>query len=114
VVIDLASCTYLDSTLLGTLHDIVTHADAAAPVRIHGVRPEIRKLFDELAMQPVIDHIAAADRPAPHAMRPLDGTAESPDASRARILHAHELLLTLSEHNRSEFQAVVDALRGDR
>ena len=112
LVVDLLACTYLDSTFLGTLHELVGHADEP-PVRVQGVRPEVRHLFEELSMLRVLKHIASEDLPAPVSMLPAGETSEAAALSRRRILQAHELLVSLSERNRQQFQGVVDAMRAD-
>ncbi len=109
LTVDLGSCEYMDSTCLGTLHEIVTsNADA---VDLQGVSAEVRKLFEELSMACVLDHISSDTTPLPTDMAAIDTMNLSQEQQGARILSAHETLASLSAENREEFKAVVDSLR---
>jgi serine phosphatase RsbU (regulator of sigma subunit)/anti-anti-sigma regulatory factor len=109
---DLAACAYLDSTFLGTLHHLVCAAGGdAARVRLVRVPPAVRGLFEELAMDQVTARITDVDPPAPASMTSL--AASRGDRSREVILHAHELLASLSADNERQFGDLVDALRSE-
>ncbi len=108
VVVDLARCTLLDSTVLGTLHEVVVRAEPHHALHVQGVSPEIRGLFEELAMTQVLASVAPSAGPAPLGMLPLRPEG---DAAQHLILHAHELLAQLSESNAEQFQPVIDALQ---
>jgi len=107
LVLDLSDCEYLDSTFLGTVHQLV----ARGGVILRGVTPAVRALFEELSMEQVLACIRE-DVPAAPELYAL-GTGGDPAAVRRRILHAHEALSALSERNREEFRGVVESLRGD-
>jgi anti-anti-sigma regulatory factor len=111
LILDLSACEHMDSTCLGTLHEIVASKPDA--VLLQGVSDGVRKLFDELSMTRVLDHISPDRHPLPQHMTPLDGAELSPQQQGARILSAHEVLSALSEDNREQFQAVVDSMRAD-
>ena len=111
LTVDLASCEHMDSTCLGTLHEIVTSNSDA--VDLQGASVEVRKLFDELSMVQVLDHISASATPLPTNMEGIDAISLSPEQQGARILRAHETLASLSTENREQLQAVVDSLRED-
>ncbi len=114
LVLDLSRCTYLDSTFLGTIHELVERERPGGPsVRIQGAPADVRHLFDELAMSGVLAHVMTDTLSPPDELelRPLTGPRGAPSTSKARILSAHEALLGLSESNREQFQGVVDALR---
>jgi len=111
LVIDLEACEYLDSTCLGTLHEIVTSRPDA--ISLQRLPRRIRELFDELSMDSVLSHVSADADPLPEHMEPLqraeiDGTQQG-----ARMLSAHETLASLSPQNREVFQGVIDSLRAD-
>lgn len=108
LVLDLSGCDYLDSTFLGTVHELV----ARGGVLLAGVTPAVRALFEELSMEQVLAHIRD-DVPATPELYAL-GTGCDPAAVRRRILHAHEALSGLSEHNREEFREVIESLRGEK
>jgi sigma-B regulation protein RsbU (phosphoserine phosphatase) len=111
VMVDLALCRYLDSTFLGTLHQLCELADRAGlEFRLQGVTPEVEALFEELGMRLVMDHIVPRMLPLPTRMQPL--AAEPERAARALLmLRAHEGLAALSERNRREFDPLIAQLR---
>ena len=108
LVIDLSRCQALDSTFLGTLYEVV----ASAPDRIvvQSVPARIEASFRELSMKGVLEHISPTACSLPEGMQPvlrsLDGEAE-----RGRLLRAHEVLASLSDENREQFEDVVAMLR---
>jgi len=108
VVVDLARCTLLDSTVLGTLHEVVVRAEPRHALHVQGVSLEIRALFEELAMTQVLASVAPSTEPVPLGMVPLRPEG---DAAQHLILHAHELLAELSASNAEQFQPVIDALQ---
>ena len=111
LTIALDRCTHMDSTCLGTLHEIVN----AGPdtVDLQGASEEVRQLFEELSMRAVLAHIRDTAIPLPENMDPIDTASLTPQQQGARILGAHETLSSLSEENREQFRAVVDSLRAD-
>jgi serine phosphatase RsbU (regulator of sigma subunit)/anti-anti-sigma regulatory factor len=107
LVVDLSGCEYLDSTFLGTVHELVARGNVA----VTGVTPAVRALFEELSMDQVLAAIREDLPPAPELF--ALSTASDAVAGRDRILHAHEALSGLSDRNRAEFREVVELLRGD-
>ncbi|MEX2283206.1 MAG: SpoIIE family protein phosphatase [Gemmatimonadota bacterium] len=104
LVIDLEECDYLDSTALGTVHELVGHGQ----VRVQGVQPAVRALFEELSMRNVLDQVT---EPVPRPdLYPLT-TASIASAGQLRILRAHEALAALDSSNRDRFQSVLEAMR---
>lgn len=108
LVVDLSGCEYLDSTCLGTVHELV----ARGGVAVAGVAPQVRALFEELSMQQVLGAIRDDTGPAPELL-PLRAEGDEAAAPR-RVLQAHEALSALSDRNREEFRAVVESLRGEQ
>jgi len=108
LVVDLSGCEYLDSTFLGTVHELVARGN----VVVTGVTPAVRALFEELSMDQVLAAIRDDVPPAPELF--ALGTASDAAAGRNRILHAHEALSGLSDRNRAEFRGVVESLRGNK
>jgi len=107
LVVDLSGTRYLDSTCLGTMHELVNWDG----VRLQGVKPEVRDLFEELSMKRVLASIGEP-RDLPE-MHPLATPTEGETSGPLRILRAHEALAALSARNREKFQDVVDALRDE-
>ena len=111
LTMDLARCEHMDSTCLGTLHEIVTsHPDS---VDLQGVSPEVRKLFEELSMSAVLEQLSADTRALPAEMAVIETASLTPQQQGERILSAHETLASLSDENQEQFRAVVDSLRAD-
>ncbi|MEJ8825065.1 SpoIIE family protein phosphatase [Variovorax humicola] len=108
MVLDLAACEYMDSTWLGTVHELV----ARGGLVLAGVTPAVRALFEELSMQQVLAAIRD-DIPAAPELYALGAVGDEAGAQ-MRILRAHEALSTLSERNREEFKDVVESLRGEQ
>lgn len=111
LVIDLADCEYLDSTCLGTLHEIVMCLPG--DVQLQFLPARIQEMFVELSMDGVLRHSSADGIPLPKNMLPLLNTEVDPARQGALMLSAHETLAALSPENREQFQGVVDSLRAD-
>lgn len=108
LVLDLSGCEYMDSTCLGTAHELV----ARGGVSLAGVTPAVRALFEELSMQQVLA-ASREDLPAAPELRAL-ATGAGQAGVQKRVLQAHEALSALSERNREEFKDVVESLRGEQ
>ncbi len=114
LILDLGDCSYLDSTLLGTLHEIIGRGDVAGrPVAIQRASPALEAAFEELSMQTVLSHRRATPVPMPDKRRPIDVSDADARRHQLRLLKAHEVLADLSEHNRAEFAEVVAAMRAE-
>lgn len=111
LTIDLANCNHMDSTCLGTLHEIVTSAPEA--VNLQAVSSDVRQHFEELSMTAVLNHMSATTVPLPQEMKTINAKDLSPQQQGARILSAHETLASLSPENEEQFRTVVDSLRVD-
>ncbi len=111
LIVDLQDCRHLDSTCLGTLHEIVTARPDA--VTLQGVDKAVLGLFEELSMSTVLKHVRADHLELPGEMCIVHTASLTPHQQGARILSAHETLSSLSEGNRDQFRAVVDSLRAD-
>jgi len=111
VMMDLTLCQYLDSTFLGTLHELSERADRAdVELRLQGVTPLVMDLFAELGMERVMERIVPSMLPLPMQMSPL--ASEADREARTRLtLQAHENLAALSERNRREFDPLLTLLR---
>jgi hypothetical protein len=115
VTLDLTLCEHLDSTFLGTIHELVEHADRRdIELRLQGVMPPVEELFREVGMKRVMEHIVPVMLPLPSQMSPLLGEDRELRSQTLRILKAHEGLAALSENNRREFDPLLQALRKER
>jgi PAS domain S-box-containing protein len=111
LTIDLANCTALDSTFLGTLHEIVT-MDAAGHAHIQGPNEVVRGLFEELGLDEVLASIRTDEIEPPTEQALVPQEQPTRDSHRL-LLQAHETLSGLSEENRQLFAGVVEALRAE-
>ncbi len=112
VTVDLTLCEHLDSTFLGTIHELVEHADRSdVELRLQGVMPPVEELFAEVGMKRVMEHIVPVMLPLPRQMSSLCGADQELRSQTLRVLRAHEGLAALSEGNRREFDPLVQALR---
>jgi len=112
LVLDLSLCEHMDSTFLGTIHELSLRADdAGVELRLQGVMPPVQALFDELGMSRVLERVVATMLPLPGRMQPLVDTSGDAHRSAVRVLRAHEKLAGLSEANRREFDPLLEMLR---
>jgi sigma-B regulation protein RsbU (phosphoserine phosphatase) len=112
--IDLSCCSYLDSTFLGTIHEVVAIADRRhTSVKLQGVVASVLSEFSELGMERVLGHLSSELRPIPAHMEALQRKGEEA-VDQGRLLRAHEALAVLNEQNRSEFHNLIEALRREK
>ncbi len=112
LIFDLSECEYLDSTMLGTLHEIVAYADTAdVEVVIQGAAAGLRDNFEELSMHSVLARCTTGTMPVPSTREPLALPEADPSSHRERLLTAHETLSSLSAENEAQFASVVEALK---
>ncbi len=112
IVLDFAGCTFLDSTLLGTIHEASGQAEQArVAFAIQNLPPEIRALFAELAMENVLRRISALPQALPAIMSPLMLLPTSAQQQRQRIIEAHNAIAAINEFNREKFLDVISELR---
>ncbi len=114
LVLDFSRCAYLDSTFLGTVQEMVEHADRErVEVRVQGVSPAVRAQFEELGMDRVLQHISSSPQQLPGGLEPLSSSPVGENHQRRRILYAHEALAALTEHNRRQFLHLIESMRGE-
>ncbi len=114
LVLDLAECEYLDSAMLGTLHELVQEAERSpAGVGVQGTGTTLLEAFRELSMGLVLKHVTNEALPVPHERETLELPDADPRGQKKRLLRAHEVLATLSRENEAEFGGVVAAMRED-
>jgi sigma-B regulation protein RsbU (phosphoserine phosphatase) len=112
VILDLEGCDYMDSTMLGTLHELAGSAAAAGRTLVlQRLSPDLRKVADELCLQRVLELVAAEARALPADFTPLAALPASAERNRERMLAAHEVLAALGEDNCAKFAGVIEELR---
>lgn len=110
VVLDLGECTLMDSTVLGTLHQVVDRVSPRALV-VQRVPEPLRLSFVELSMNGVLGCITERVRPVPTQMTACKPTCNA--VALGMVRGAHEALAKLSTHNAEEFEPVLAALAAD-
>jgi len=114
LVIDLSACTLLDSTLLGTLHELAGHAAAAgARLSVQRASEELVAAFKELSLASVLDRLTGTPQPVPAIRKALKLPVTDLKRQRQRLLKAHQLLAELSGRNREAFAGLIDTLRSE-
>ena len=112
VMVDLTLCQHLDSTFLGTIHELSERSDQTnIEFRIQGVTPPVEQLFLELGMETVMDHIVPPVLPLPRQMVPIVGSELDKRAQALHLLRVHQGLAGLSERNLREFDPLIEMLR---
>lgn len=115
VVIDLRQVSNMDSTALGFLAKIAL----AVRSRINGQplvvveHPDVRRMLDVMGFRSYVT-IIEAPVPEPSFFDELPAQQSSEADLHARVLEAHRTLATMNEHNRIEFQPLIDLLEAQR
>lgn len=111
LIIDLSGCDYLDSTFLGMIHEVVGNCDkSGVQVHLQSVDKRVQRLFEELSMKLVLERIHTPAEALP-VMEPLVKTTPDQGTLHRRILRAHDILVSLSDDNREQFQGIVEMLK---
>lgn len=112
LVIDLSGCKHMDSTMLGTLYELIQEADQlGSAVVLQNVGERQLEDFEELSMSAALDHIVTESIPVPEKRTPLEMRSTSIEGQQRRLLKAHEALVKLSDANREQFGSLTDTLR---
>ncbi|MCE2436692.1 MAG: SpoIIE family protein phosphatase [Pseudomonadales bacterium] len=114
LIIDLSTCSYVDSAMLGALHEVAERAtEIGASISIQNASPAVLQSITELGMESVLDLMLSAPHPVPETKTEVEAETVDYRSHQLRLLKAHEVLADLNEHNRGEFSGVVDDLRGE-
>jgi len=112
VRMDLSHCPQVDSTFLGTVHELTVEAEQRrVPIDIDGVQDPVRRQFEELGMEQALQHMHPTAPDRPPQMTPLAAGGSDDNAHRRRIISAHEHLAALNATHREEFLRLVQAMR---
>ncbi|MFP4356415.1 MAG: SpoIIE family protein phosphatase [Phycisphaerae bacterium] len=112
LVIDLSLCRYLDSTMLGTIQELVDLAEQnGGQLQIQSPVPDVAAQFEELGMEKVVKHIAENPIALPTHMESIEGQAAMDERQGRRMLQAHEALAGLNNSNKDQFGKLVMGLR---
>lgn len=119
LVVDLAACTGMDSTFMGTLAGMASRLSAGGKVQIAEPGDRNRRSLEDLGLDFLleIDPKEAAWRGQESEIRAtLQPFRESNGASTQRgqhVLEAHQILANSSEANAKKFSAVVQMLESE-
>lgn len=112
VIVNLADCTYLDSTFLGGLVGLLKRHGAAGRFAIHAPPPKRQDLFGISRLDKVLPFVDAL--PPTEATVPLEARAQlSRDELGAYIVECHRRLAELGGDQADDFGRVADALAGE-
>lgn len=112
IVIEFKSCEYLDSAMLGTLHQIVERATQNdIDVKLQNVSEEVKNTFVELGLGDVLNHVV--DEPVWTPPNSLPLSASGRLDRNTRVISAHDALAHLNKKNQEMFEDVVEQMRSD-
>ncbi|MFG6668079.1 STAS domain-containing protein [Halomonas sp. HNIBRBA4712] len=115
VIIDLREATNVDSSALGFLAKVAMAVKGRLehPPTIVVDNPDIQKMLDVMGFERFFTLVGAPLKDADALDAVLTELPEVPsdeEGLRDRILEAHRLLMHMSEHNREQFQSLVEML----
>ena len=112
IVIEFKSCEYLDSAMLGTLHQIVERATKSdINVKLQNVSEDVKNTFVELGLGDVLNHIVAEPVWTPTNSLPLAASGRLD--RNTRVISAHDALAHLNRKNQEMFEDVVEQMRSE-
>lgn len=111
VMIDLRNTTNVDSTALGFLAKVAMAVQGRLeqPPTIVADNPDVQRMLDVMGFSRYFT-LVEAPITEPSELSVLDEVPADEDGLRQRILEAHRILMRMSEHNREEFQPLVEML----
>ncbi len=109
--IDLTSCTYMDSTFLGTLAGLSSKVRARASTLIQILNPtdRIMVMLENLGIESLFQITRQTVQPGN--MLELEAGQVSKEAKSQEMLEAHEKLSEISPANAAKFRDIVTLLR---
>ena len=112
IVVDLSACEYLDSAMLGTLHETAHECSLnSLKLTIQGVAKPIYDAFVELGMYDVLGFVIGGHLSVPTNRSRLSDEDIDMMAQQRWLLRAHEALASLNTANEEEFRHVIEELR---
>lgn len=112
IIVDLSSCEYLDSAMLGTLHETAQeYSTRGLTLIVQGVTKNIYDEFVELGMIDVVGFVVTDKQPLPAERTTLVSSNHDLHATQQWLLRAHEVLASLNDANQEEFKNVIQELR---
>ncbi|RUR33942.1 anti-sigma factor antagonist [Vreelandella andesensis] len=115
VMIDLREATNVDSTALGFLAKVAMAVKGrlAHPPTIIADNPDVRQMLDVMGFARFFTLMEAPLQQASRLTSALEDLPAEPadeEGLRDRILEAHRILMHMNDHNREQFQPLVEML----
>ena len=115
VMIDLREATNVDSTALGFLAKVAMAVKGRLeqPPTIIADNPDVRQMLDVMGFARFFTLMEAPLQPSAtlnSSMQDLPAESADEEGLRTRILEAHRILMHMNEHNREQFQPLVEML----
>ncbi|WP_110668556.1 STAS domain-containing protein [Salinicola halophilus] len=111
VMVDLREATNVDSTALGFLAKVALAVQGRLeqPPTIVAEHPDVRHMLDVMGFGRYFT-LVEAPLTEPEALSELPHVETDESGIQQRILEAHRILMRMSDHNRHEFQPLVELL----
>jgi|SRR5690606_30937942 len=111
IVIDLTETNSIDSTTLGLLAklSILSRQKVGLLPTLVTVHPDIARLLHSMGFDQVFN-IVNRPLPCPDCLADLPSQDQSEEVVKAKVLEAHQILMSLNESNREAFHDLVNAL----
>lgn len=111
VMVDLRDATNIDSTALGFLAKVAMALGGRLeqPPTIVVNNPDVRRMLDVMGFAHYYT-LLEAPISEPRQLEDLPETPTDEEGLRDRILEAHRILMRMNEHNREQFQPLVEML----
>ncbi|OYT95703.1 MAG: anti-anti-sigma factor [Pseudomonas sp. PGPPP3] len=111
IVIDLTETRSIDSTTLGLLAklSILSRQKIGLLPTVVTTHDDITRLLQSMGFDQVFN-IVESPLPCPECLADLPSQDQSEDVVKAKVLEAHQILMSLNESNREAFHDLVSAL----
>ncbi|MBB3102352.1 anti-sigma factor antagonist RssC [Azomonas macrocytogenes] len=111
IVIDLTETRSIDSTTLGLLAklSILSRQKVGLLPTLVTTHPDVTRLLNSMGFDQVFN-IVDQPLPRPEALSDLPTQDQSEEVVKAKVIEAHQILMSLNESNREAFRDLVSAL----
>lgn len=115
VIVDLREATNVDSTALGFLAKVALAVKGRLdhPPTIVVDHPDVRRMLDVMGFSRYFTLVQATIA-EPGGLAELPAVQADEEGLQERILEAHRILMRMNEHNREEFQPLIDLLEAQQ
>ncbi|QFU01207.1 hypothetical protein FIU83_06105 [Halomonas sp. THAF5a] len=115
LIIDLRDTTNVDSTALGFLAKVAmaVQGRVSEPPTIIADNPDVQRMLDVMGFSRIFTLVESPITEA-RDLRDLPEIPTDVEETRQRVLEAHRILMRLNEHNREEFQPLVEMLEAQQ